>query len=39
MPAGKAADGRAMAQPYYHLSYDFGLKANSEMRRSGERAA
>jgi hypothetical protein len=39
MPAGTAADGREMAQPYVHLNYDFGLKANSEMRRSGERAA
>ena len=32
-------DGRGMAQPYYHLNYDFGLKAASEARRSGERAA
>jgi len=39
MPAGTAADDREMAQPYYHLNYDFGLKANSGARRSGERAA
>jgi hydroxyquinol 1,2-dioxygenase len=39
MPAGTAVDGRAVAQPYYHLNYDFGLKANSEARRSEERAA
>jgi hydroxyquinol 1,2-dioxygenase len=39
MPAGVAPDGRGMAQPYYHLNYDFGLKATSEARRTGERAA
>ena len=39
MPAGTAADGRAMTRPYCHLNYDFGLKADSEARRSGERAA
>jgi len=39
MSAGTAADGREMAQPYYHLNYDFGLKANSEARRTAERAA
>jgi hydroxyquinol 1,2-dioxygenase len=39
MPAGTAVDGRAMTQPYYHLNYDFGLKANSETHRAGERAA
>ena len=39
MPAGTAVDGREMAQPYYHLNYDFGLKAKSEARRAGERAA
>ena len=39
MPAGTAVDGREMAQPHYHLNYDFGLKANSEARRTGERAA
>jgi hydroxyquinol 1,2-dioxygenase len=39
MPAGKAADGRAMAQPYYHLNYDFGLKADSEARRLAPYAA
>ena len=39
MPAGTTVDGRAMTQPYYHLNYDFGLKASSEARRSGERAA
>src|ERR1041385_6735376 len=38
MPAGTAADGREMAQPYYHLNYDFGLKAASETHRIGERA-
>jgi len=39
MPAGAAPDGREMAQPYYHLNYDFGLKAETETRRAGERAA
>jgi protocatechuate 3,4-dioxygenase beta subunit len=39
MPAGTTVDGREMAQPYCHLNYDFGLKADSETRRSGERAA
>jgi hydroxyquinol 1,2-dioxygenase len=39
MSAGTAADGREMAQPYYHLNYDFGLKANSEARRTAARAA
>jgi hypothetical protein len=39
MPAGTAVDGRAMAEPYYHLNYDFGLKADSQTRRAGERAA
>jgi hypothetical protein len=39
MPAGTATDGREMAQPYFHLNYDFGLKAASETRRAGERAA
>jgi hydroxyquinol 1,2-dioxygenase len=39
MPAGTAADGRTMAQPYYHLNHDFGLKAESQTRRAGERAA
>jgi hydroxyquinol 1,2-dioxygenase len=39
MPAGAAPDGREMAQPYYHLNYDFGLKANSAARHTGERAA
>jgi hydroxyquinol 1,2-dioxygenase len=39
MPAGTAVDRREMTQPYYHLNYDFGLKAASEARRSGERAA
>jgi hydroxyquinol 1,2-dioxygenase len=39
MPAGTAVDGRAMALPYHHLNYDFGLKASSEARHSGERAA
>ena len=39
MPAGTSVDGREMAQPYYHLNYDFGLKANSETQRAGERAA
>jgi hydroxyquinol 1,2-dioxygenase len=39
MPAGTAADGRAMTQPHYHLNYDFGLKAASETHRAGERAA
>jgi hypothetical protein len=39
MPASAAPDGREMAQPYYHLTYDFGLKANSEARRTGDRAA
>jgi len=38
MPAGTAVDGRAMAQPYYHLNYDFRLK-DSETRHAGERAA
>jgi hydroxyquinol 1,2-dioxygenase len=39
MPAGTAADGRAMTRPYCHLNYDFGLKADSKARRAGERAA
>jgi len=39
MPAGTAADGRAMTRPYYHLNYDFGLKAETETRSAGERAA
>jgi hypothetical protein len=39
MPAGVAPDGRGMAQPYYHLNYDFGLKATSEARRYKDRAA
>jgi hypothetical protein len=34
-----AAKGRAMTQPYYHLNYDFGLKATSEARRYKDRAA
>jgi hypothetical protein len=38
MPAGTAVDSREMAQPYYHLNYDFGLKADSETS-VGERAA
>lgn len=25
-PAGRAPDGRVLKTPYYHLSYDFGLK-------------
>jgi hypothetical protein len=29
-----AADGRPMAHPYYHLNYDFGLKAETETRRA-----
>jgi hydroxyquinol 1,2-dioxygenase len=39
MPAGTAVDGREIAEPYYHLDYEFGLKADSETRRAGERAA
>jgi hydroxyquinol 1,2-dioxygenase len=39
MAASTAPDGREMTQPYYHLNYDFGLKADSETRRAGERAA
>jgi hydroxyquinol 1,2-dioxygenase len=39
MPAGKAFDGREMTQPYFHLNYDFGLKAETEARRTKERAA
>jgi hydroxyquinol 1,2-dioxygenase len=39
MPAGTAADGGAMAEPYFHLNYDFGLKAETEARRAGARAA
>jgi hydroxyquinol 1,2-dioxygenase len=38
-PAGKAADDRKMAQPYCHLNYDFGLKAEPETSGAGERAA
>ena len=37
MPASTAPDGREMAQPYYHLNYDFGLKAdfgNAPRRRA-----
>jgi hypothetical protein len=34
-----AADGREMAQPYYHLNYDFGLKAETETSHAGGRAA
>jgi hypothetical protein len=32
-------DRGEMTQPYCHLNYDFGLKADSETRRSEERAA
>jgi hydroxyquinol 1,2-dioxygenase len=39
MPAGTAVDGREIARPYYHLNYDFGLKADFETRRADERAA
>jgi hypothetical protein len=39
MPAGTAADGREMAQPCYHLNYDFGLEAESQTSHAGERAA
>ena len=39
MPAGTAVDGRVMTQPYFHLNYDFGLKAETEARRTEERAA
>jgi hydroxyquinol 1,2-dioxygenase len=39
MPAGIAVDGREMAQPYYHLNYDFGLKPDSEASQARERAA
>jgi len=28
-----------MTRPYYHLNYDFGLKAETETRSAGERAA
>jgi hypothetical protein len=34
-----AADGREMAQPYYHLNNDFGLKTESQTSRAGGRAA
>jgi hydroxyquinol 1,2-dioxygenase len=39
MPAGTTVDGREIAQPYYHLNYDFGLKAESKTSHAGERAA
>jgi hydroxyquinol 1,2-dioxygenase len=39
MSAGAAPDGREMTQPYYHLNYDFGLKAETEARSAGERTA
>ena len=39
MPAGTAVGGREMTQPYYHLNYDFGLKAELQTRHAAERAA
>ena len=38
MPAGTAADGREMTEPYHHLNYDFGLNAESETRATGRAA-
>jgi hypothetical protein len=35
----RAAKGRAMTQPYYHLNYDFGRKTESKTSHAGERAA
>jgi hydroxyquinol 1,2-dioxygenase len=39
MPAGTAPDGREMTQPYHHLNYDFGLRAEAQTRQARERAA
>ena len=33
-PAGTAPDGRVLEKPYFHLHYDFGLKAASAARKA-----
>jgi hydroxyquinol 1,2-dioxygenase len=33
-PAGEAPDGQFMHQPYYHLHYDFGLKAVNAAKKA-----